>query len=166
MVFPVFDIKRRPVHMGRFVYQPHLNHRDDSPPEPTSTYIPHPHPLGQKSFTHLSIWAYLAIAFILLAVITVFAYLVYTCYHSGKSRQRGNGAPWKRIPGLGGDGRAARTGDKVSDVGEKPKLRGVRAGRAVLDLKGFGFGHDRKQSESEVNRKFSWPRRDRLIVSA
>lgn len=46
-------------------------------------------------------------------------------------------------------------GDKVSDVGEKVKLGGIRAGRAVLDLKGFRFGHDRKESESEVNRKFT-----------
>jgi hypothetical protein len=117
-----------------------------------STYIPHPHPLGQKSFTHLSIWAYLAIAFILLAATTLFAYLVYTCYHSGTSRQRENEAPWKTVPGMGGDGRAVRMGDKVSDVGEKPKFGGTRAGRVVLDLKGFGFGHDRKQSESKVNR--------------
>jgi hypothetical protein len=166
MVSSVFDVKRTPVQTGRFGYQPHLNHREDSPPEPTSTYIPHPHPLGQKSFTHLSIWAYLAIAFILLAVTTVFAYVVYTCYHSGKSRERGNGAPWQRVPGLGGDGRAARMGDKVNDVGEKPKLGGIRARKAVLDLKRFGFGHDRKPSESEVNCKFTSPRKDALIVSA
>jgi hypothetical protein len=51
-------------------------------------------------------------------------------------------------------------GDKVSDVGEKVKLGAFARGRAVLDLKGFGFGHDRKQSESEVNRKFTWPRTD------
>ena len=57
-------------------------------------------------------------------------------------------------------------GDKVSDVGEKVKLGGIRAGRAVLDLNRFGFGHDRKQSESEVNRKSTWPRRDALIFSA
>jgi hypothetical protein len=167
MVSPVLDVKRTPVHTGHFGYQPHLHHRvEDSLPEPTSTYIPHPHPLGQKSFTHLSIWAYLAIAFILLAVTTVFAYLVYTCYHSGKSRQHGNGAPWQRVPGLGSDGRAGRMGGKVSHVGEKPKLGGIRAGRAVLDLKVLGFGHDRKQSESEVNRKYTWPGRDLLIVTA
>ena len=166
MVSPVFDVRRTPVQMGRFGYQPHLNHREDSLPEPTSTYIPHPHPLGYKSFTHLSIWAYLAIVFILLAATTVFAYLVYTCHHSGKSRQHGNGAPWKRVPGLGGDVRAARMGDEVSDVGEKPKFRGIRAGRVVLDLKRFGFGHDRKQSESEVYHKFTCPGRDKLIVSA
>lgn len=165
MVLPVFDVKRTSAHRSRFGYQLHLNYRDDSPPEPTSTYIPHPHPLGQKSFNHLSIWAYLAIAFILLAVTTVFAYLVYTCYHSGKSRHRGNGAPWKRVPGIGSDGRVTRLGDKVSDVGEKVKLGGIRAGRAVLDLKGFGFGHDRKQSESQVNYKFTWPRKDILIAS-
>ena len=164
MVSPVLNVKRTPVYAGRFGYQSHLNYREDSPPELTSTYIPHPHPLGQKSFTHLSIWAYLAIVFILLAATTVFAYLVYTCHHSGKSRQHGNGAPWQRVPGLGSDGRAGRMGDKVSDVGEKPG--GIRVGRAVLDLKVFGFGHDRKQSESEVNRKYAWPRRDILIVSA
>jgi hypothetical protein len=67
------------------------------------------------------------IAFILLAVTTVFAYLVYTCYHSGKSRQRGNGALWNRVPGLYGDGREARMGDKVRDVGEKAKFGGIRA---------------------------------------
>jgi hypothetical protein len=44
-------------------------------------------------------------------------------------------------------------GDKVSDVGEKVKLGSICAGR--VDLKVFGVGHDRKQSESEVNRKFS-----------
>jgi hypothetical protein len=117
-----------------------------------STYIPHPHLLGQKSFTHLSIWAYLAIAFIPLAATTVFAYLVYTCYYSGKLRQRGNGAPWKMVPGICADGRAARMGDKDSDVSEKPKFGVIRG---VLDLKRFGFGYDRKQSESEVNRKFT-----------
>ena len=57
-------------------------------------------------------------------------------------------------------------GDKARDVGEKAKFGGIRAGRAVLDLKGFGFGHNRKQSESAVNRKFTCPRRDVLIVSA
>ena len=53
--------------------------------------------------------------------------------------------------------------DKVSDV---VNLGGIRAGRAVLDLKVFGFGHHRKQSEIEVNRKFTWGRRDIHIVSA
>ncbi|KIM42771.1 hypothetical protein M413DRAFT_26767 [Hebeloma cylindrosporum] len=150
MLPPLFDVKRTPVNTHGLGSQPHLNHRADSPPEPTSTYVPHPHPLGQKSFNHLSIWAYLAIAFILLAVSTVFAYLIYTCYHSGKSRQRGTGGPWKRVPGIGTDGRAVRIGDKVVDVGEKVKLGGIRVGRAVRDLKGLGFGHDRKQSESET----------------
>ena len=65
----------------------------------------------------------------------VFAYLVYSCYHSGKSRQRGNGVPWKRVPGMCGDGRAARMSDKV--LGEKPKLWGIRTGRAILDPKGL-----------------------------
>jgi len=53
---------------------------------------------------------------------------------------------------MGGDGRAVRMDDKVSDVSEKVKLRDIRAGirKTVLDLKGFGFGHDRKESESEV----------------
>ena len=50
-------------------------------------------------------------------------------------------------------------GDKVSDIGEKPKLGGICVRRAVLDLKRFGFGHDRKQSESEVNRKFTLSKR-------
>jgi len=40
------------------------------------------------------------------------------------------------VPGIGGDGRV-RMGDKVSDVGEKPKFGGIRAGREVLDLKGI-----------------------------
>jgi len=67
---------------------------------------------------------------------------------------------------MGGDGRAVRMSDKVGEAGEKAKFGGIHARRAVLDLKGFGFGHDRKHSESEVNRKFStWPRRDTLIVS-
>jgi len=59
-------------------------------------------------------------------------------------------------------------GDKVSDVGKKMKLGGIRAEKAVLDLKGFGFGsgHDRKQSESEANPQFTWPRKDILIVFA
>ena len=59
-------------------------------------------------------------------------------------------------------------GDKVSDVGKKMKLGGIRAEKAVLDLKGFGFasGHDRKQSESEANSQFTWPRKDILIVFA
>ena len=56
--------------------------------------------------------------------------------------------------------------DKVSDVGEKPKFRGIRAGRTALDLKRFGFGHDRTQSESEVNREHPRSRKDILIVSA
>jgi hypothetical protein len=131
---------------------PHLNHREDTPPKPTSsTYILHPHPLEQQSFNHLSIWAYLAVAFILLAVTTVFAYLLYTCYHSGKSRQSGNGATWKRVPGLGGNKNMAGPSDEVSDVGEKVKLGSMRVGRTVLELRTLGFGHDRKQSVSEVN---------------
>jgi len=161
MVPPVLD---ELVHASRVGYQSHLNHREDSPPEPTSTYIPHPHPLGQKSFDHLSIWAYLAITFIMFAVATVFVYLTYTCYHSGKSRQRGDGATWKRIPRMGGDGRAVRRDDKVSDVGEKVKFGGIRVGRVV---KGFGFGRDRLgQSESEVYCEFILTRGDALIFSA
>jgi len=161
MVPPVLD---ELVHTSRVVYQSHLNHREDSLPEPTSTYIPHPHPLGQKSFDHLSIWAYLAITFIMFAVATVVVYSIYTCYHSGKSRQRRDGATWKIIPRMGGDGRATRVDDKVGDVGEKVKFGGIRMGRVA---KGFGFGRDRlKESESEVNREFVWTRGDTLTSSA
>ena len=49
--------------------------------------------------------------------------------------KRGNGVPWKRVPGMCGDGRAARMSDKV--LGEKPKLWGIRTGRAILDPKGL-----------------------------
>jgi hypothetical protein len=39
----------------------------------------------------------------------------------------------------------------------------ARGGR-FWTLKVLGFGHDRKQSESEVNRKYTWPGRDILII--
>jgi len=122
MVAPVFRASAEPTpqssSFGHIHY--HMNHRRaDTPHKPTpSTYIPHPHSLEQKPFNHLSIWAYLAIAFILFAVTTVFAYLLYTCYHSGKSRERGNMATWPRVPRLGGNGNMSRAGDKVSDVGD------------------------------------------------
>jgi hypothetical protein len=104
--------------------------------------------------------------FILLAITTVFAYLVYTCCRSRNSRQHRNGALWKSIPGIGDDGRLARMGDKVSNVSKKVKLGGICTRRAVLDLKGFGFSHGRRQSKSEVNRKFTWPRIDILMAFA
>jgi len=40
-----------------------------------------------------------------------------------------------------------RTGNKVTDVGEKMKLGGIRVGRTVLESKRFGFGYDRKRFE-------------------
>jgi hypothetical protein len=139
---------------SRFSHMPHLNHREDTPPTRTpSIYVLHPHPLEHKSFNHLNIWAYSAVAFILLAVTTVFAYLLYTCYHSGKSKQRGNGATWTRVPGLGGNKNISMPSAKVGDVGEKAKPGNTRVGSTFLELRTFGFGHNGKQSEShsEVN---------------
>ena len=42
--------------------------------------------------------------------------------------QYGNGASWKRVPGLYGDGREARMGDKVRDVGEESEVWGHSRG--------------------------------------
>jgi len=58
-------------------------------------------------------------------------------------------------------------GDRVSDVGEKVKVGGIRVGRTVLESKGFGFGYDRKRSNrSEVNNELTWLRNDKLIFFA
>ena len=51
------------------------------------------HDLPAKSFNHLSVFAYLAIGFIILSVTTVLAYIMYSCYHTAKGRMDTTLAP-------------------------------------------------------------------------
>ena len=45
----------------------------------------------------------------------------------------------------------AMTARKRGYLAKGPWAGGMRVGKTVLELRGFGFGRDRKQSESEVN---------------
>lgn len=46
----------------------------------TPTHVP----FHVRPFNHLNIWAYLALAFLMLALTTIVAYCTYACYHSAK----------------------------------------------------------------------------------
>ena len=44
------------------------------------------HRFDPVSFNHLSVWAYLALAFVILVLVTVFSYMIYSCYHTAEVR--------------------------------------------------------------------------------
>ncbi|KDR74373.1 hypothetical protein GALMADRAFT_250252, partial [Galerina marginata CBS 339.88] len=143
----------------------------DTASAPAATNTRQVHTLEAKPFNHLSVWAYLAFAFIVLALVTVFAYLIYSCYHTAKGRMDtelvssgtnetgeenvfcddgGKLNTTRRGNMVGGVGAMSRMSDRVVDVGEKMKTGSAKFGKTVLEMKGFGSGqHQRNPSESQ-----------------
>jgi hypothetical protein len=87
-----------------------------------------PRHLYPTPFNHLSIWAYLALAFVVLAVATVISYTLYMCYHEAGLRVRlktetgmGIGANAGGVKG-GWQNLEDPVGETVVERGESSKL--------------------------------------------
>ena len=116
--------------------------------------------------SHFSIWAYLALAFVILAVVTVASYMIYTCYHTAGLRARVKPAVdvnaasevkggWRTLEDVGGDGSVdgemtvveGEVGDKqveekigdYQDGGKKRSMFGPWSERSGSGLKGLGI---------------------------
>ncbi|KAF5321654.1 hypothetical protein D9619_001257 [Psilocybe cf. subviscida] len=86
-----------------------------SPPTQSSENQLTLHEIPVKAFNHLSVMAYIAFAFILLAVITVLVYMMYSCYHSARANQRH--IELRSSRSLGG----VNTGFRLSSISPKPR---------------------------------------------
>ncbi|KAF8815821.1 hypothetical protein BYT27DRAFT_7248866 [Phlegmacium glaucopus] len=79
------------------------------------TGAPTQHRLYQASFNHISVWAYLALAFVILAAVTIFSYMVYSCYHTAGLRARSKSGD---AVGAGADGGWQSLEDPVGEMGD------------------------------------------------
>lgn len=115
--------------------------------------------------SHLSVWAYLALAFVILAVVTVISYMIYMCYHTAGlavklKSETGIGAKvgavkggWQNLedPGgemggetvvKGGEGRLTKdrdVGEKVDDYPQKDMIINHWNEKKASSLKGLGI---------------------------
>ncbi|KAF8164812.1 hypothetical protein B0H34DRAFT_670819 [Crassisporium funariophilum] len=100
---------------------------EPAPPSASiSTNGLHRHTLQARPFAHLSIFAYIAFGFVVLVVLAILSYLVYSCYHSAE--MLGDARRWKRMPvekgtwagpGAGAGGKGAEVFDEKAGVGKK-----------------------------------------------
>ncbi|KAH9483130.1 hypothetical protein JR316_0005232 [Psilocybe cubensis] len=153
-----------PFHTFRFNLRTVLTAPDNAtlPSDPAS-HKPPLHILHARPFNHLSVWAYLAFAFIVLATTTVISYAIYSCYHSSRKKMEA-GMALPVIPV--GQNRVTWADLETSDtlvkvehtagVGEKANLGSVLDSKIGLDMARNRGGHKRIDSDSEVN-MFSRP---------
>jgi len=135
---------------------------------PSPDHVSRLHTLNARPFNNLGFWAYLAFAFVCLAMLTVFSYLIYSCYRSSKGivAKRHLDTENAETTKIEDDGvlkimpanytgkrsrNALKVGERVGAVGEKMR---VHVGKTFLEMKGFKSGgniHRRQESESEAS---------------
>ncbi|CAA7268989.1 unnamed protein product [Cyclocybe aegerita] len=122
--------------------------------------------LPARPFTHLGVWAYIAFAFMLLAVTTILAYMIYSCCHTAKGRAAAceskavgpDGRGWVDLPGTRMKSKATisdfDSGKTVVGSDGDMSSEKVRSRRKavmnIVEMKGLAvsFGHRRRESES------------------
>ncbi|PPQ86754.1 hypothetical protein CVT25_012399 [Psilocybe cyanescens] len=155
-----------PVHILRFNLRTFLTSSDNNTLLPLDPTIQKSrlHTLEPKPFKHLSVWAYLAFAFIVLAVTTVIAYAIYSCYHSSRKKMEA-GMSLPAIPvgrdrvtwqDLGTSDTLVKTDHAAVGVGEKARLDSNSGSKHGLEIAGTGRQHKKMDSESNSN-SFSLP---------
>lgn len=149
-----------PVHILRFNLRTFLTSSDNNTLLPLDPTIQKSrlHTLEPKPFKHLSVWAYLAFAFIVLAVTTVIAYAIYSCYHSSRKKMEA-GMSLPAIPvgrdrvtwqDLGTSDTLVKTDHAAVGVGEKARLDSNSGSKHGLEIAGTGRQHKKMDSESNV----------------
>ena len=115
-----------------------------------STGAPQRHRVYPTPLNHLSVWAYMALAVVILGVVTVILYMIYSCYHTAGLRARsktetgvgtdadagGVKGGWQTMEDPSGEGKGRLTKDP--DVGEK--VDGYQEENKIISHWGEGKG--------------------------
>ncbi|PPQ66607.1 hypothetical protein CVT24_006918 [Panaeolus cyanescens] len=88
-------------------------------PMASSSTTPAHIPFTLHPFSHLNVWAYLALAFLTLSVATIIVYCTYACYHSAKKTQTSK----EEIPDNDRDSRSGIENGFETSLGENDKGR-------------------------------------------
>jgi hypothetical protein len=150
--------------------------RQDNITRPWSAYLATEIALNATPFNRLSVWAYIAFAFVVLAVSTIVGYMSYNCCHSARRQYYGTETRTTRRMGdlrlnsakrnsnhwiRGGrykfgeeKGESVAEDGKRRDVKEKDALKEFRIGRTVWEAKKLGLNS--KSSESVVGLSLSF----------